>query len=535
MPSDFRSRFVNGTDITTIYFSDFFDVSADVLETYGAFDVSLIKDLPLFIDPFLLFNSHKQEYQSLHNEIIKYLRFLKDRSLSGQLNIGLMEAWFTFPEVKQTWLGYSVASNRGSGLGIDFARALNANLVEVFRDFGQETVTRSSHLEKLCLISAGVGRDNISDFATNLIKHHLLGYTQNFARQYLHPDQRRIVKVHKTRFNYDTEVWESLRFDLPFVNHDYVILTPVDLLTKDETWINRPDMVGKYTEVVAAVTNTQLRAQLNNYFAITLENIRTADDKARQERNAASDRTGRRVRAEPTEPSHKQVENAALETIRHFPEFIDHFIRWKEDHGDEAEAQADERVRSSERLYVAQVRELALMLLKQTGFYQIPGDTLDEARERVVFLKDVIENKGGYRLFYADGKPIRRESDLHILFRLTWCNTVSDVNREVNNGRGPSDFEVSRGRFDKSLVEFKLAKNTSLAKNLQHQVEIYKQASDAQNALKVIVFFTREERDRVLGILKNLGLDTNRDVIMIDARDDNKPSASKADAIGLTN
>jgi hypothetical protein len=45
-----------------IYFSDFFGVSRDVLKAYGAFDISLINDLPMFIDPFLLFNSAKPEY-----------------------------------------------------------------------------------------------------------------------------------------------------------------------------------------------------------------------------------------------------------------------------------------------------------------------------------------------------------------------------------------------------------------------------------------------------------------------------------------
>lgn len=32
-----------------IYFSDFFEVDKDVLESYGAFNVSLVNDLPLFI------------------------------------------------------------------------------------------------------------------------------------------------------------------------------------------------------------------------------------------------------------------------------------------------------------------------------------------------------------------------------------------------------------------------------------------------------------------------------------------------------
>lgn len=54
-----------------IYFTDFFQVPPDVLEEYGAFNVSLINDLPLFVDPFLLFNSEKEEYQRLHDQIIK--------------------------------------------------------------------------------------------------------------------------------------------------------------------------------------------------------------------------------------------------------------------------------------------------------------------------------------------------------------------------------------------------------------------------------------------------------------------------------
>ena len=55
-----------------IYFSDFFGVSRETMRAYGAFDVSLINDLPMFIDPFLLFNSDNPEYQKLHDEMIKY-------------------------------------------------------------------------------------------------------------------------------------------------------------------------------------------------------------------------------------------------------------------------------------------------------------------------------------------------------------------------------------------------------------------------------------------------------------------------------
>jgi len=35
--------------IMKIYFTDFFGVSPEVMESYGAFNISLINDLPLFI------------------------------------------------------------------------------------------------------------------------------------------------------------------------------------------------------------------------------------------------------------------------------------------------------------------------------------------------------------------------------------------------------------------------------------------------------------------------------------------------------
>jgi len=148
------------------FFSDRFGIDADVLEQYGALDVSLVADLPLFIDPFLLFNSKKTEYRQLHDELIRYLIFLRDKSQKGDVSDALLRVWYCFPEVKQTWLGFSLEGNKGSGLGIDFARALHQNLHRLFPKFGVEKITKGSHIEKVCLIRDGVGRDNISDFVT---------------------------------------------------------------------------------------------------------------------------------------------------------------------------------------------------------------------------------------------------------------------------------------------------------------------------------------------------------------------------------
>ncbi|MDR3717991.1 MAG: hypothetical protein P4K98_04265 [Bryobacteraceae bacterium] len=484
-----------------MYFSDFFGVTKAALNKYGAFDISLLADLPLFVDPFLLFNSKKPKYRTLHDGIIEYLRFLKEKSAADQdLDADLLDAWYRFPEVGQNWLGFSAKGNSGHGLGKKFAGALHTNLGRIFGTFGAENVTRGSHLEKLCLIREGVGRDNISDFTNNLIHEYLLEYTQAFALRHIDPSLRRKVAVRKVRFNYDTESWETASFDLPWYLDDFVLLTPKDILTKDETWINKTELVERFESIPEAIPNAQLRGQISNYFRKML----------------------------PRKPSRKDERDAAFQTIQRFPELVDFYIKRKEDTGDQAESIASQRVQFSQQLYLEQFRELAELLQRKTAFYATPGTSYADAYQRVQFFKDVIENKGGQRIFYIDGKPLEREEDLHILYRLTWFATPSVVTREANDGRGPVDFLVSQGPADKTLVEFKLAKNSQLERNLKNQTPVYEKASDAETSIKVIVYFSVAERRRVEGILKNLKMDGDKNVILVDARKDNKPSGSKA-------
>jgi len=483
-----------------IYFSQHFNVSPEVLDNYGAFDISIINDLPLFIDPFQLFNSKKPLYKHLHDKIIRYLQFLRDKSVGGQVNRGLLKAWYTFPEVKQNWLGFSLSGNKGRGLYLDFANSLNRNLNIIFKDFGKEQIASGSHLEKLCLIKKGVGKDSISDFTTNLIKDFLLEYTQTFAQKHIVDDLRRTVVIDKVKFNYNTETWEPKEFDLPYINDDYVVLTPKDILTKDDVWINKADLFRDYNQIANAIENEQLRAQINNYFLTVL----------------------------PREASKEQRLKAISKVLERYPQILEYYIRSKEKRSTEAKWLSNKKVYESEIFYIKQILEFTKNLNAHTNFYFIKGDTLEEARDRVDFLKDIIENKGGHRIFYVDDQPIRRESDLQIMFRLTWFGTPSDISREVNNGRGPVDFKVSRGSKDKSLVEFKLASNTQLRRNLKKQVPIYEKASDTNKSLKVILYFTAEELDKVQKILKEEKLDEDNNIILIDARSDNKPSGSKA-------
>jgi len=136
----------------------------------------------------------------------------------------------------------------------------------------------------------------------------------------------------------------------------------------------------------------------------------------------------------------------------------------------------------------------------------------------------MIENKGCWKIFYINGKPIRREEDLQVLFRLVWFGTILDVRREVDDGRGYADYKISYGK-DKTLVEFKLASNKKLKTQLQHQLELYKLASDAEHGYKVILYFTTDELISLNRILTELKMLKDPNIMLIDARV--KASASR--------
>lgn len=487
-----------------IYFSDFFQIDSKIIEDYGAPDISLISDLPLFIDPFLIFNSSKPEYKRLHSEIIKYLSFLKDKSIHGEIDKGLLKAWFTFPEIYQIWIGYSVAGSKGNGLGRDFANALNDNLYRIFNNFGNEQITKSSHLEKLCLIEKGVGKDHISDFAANLIKEYLLEYTQTFARKYLKSDFKKKFTVKKVRFNYKTQVWESDSFELPVHNGDYVLLTPRDILTRDEIWINKEDLIKKFDDIPEAITNEELRAQVTNYF---LSQLPKSPPKK--------------------EPTKKEVAEATINTIRQFPVIIDYYIKNKEARGDRAVSISSEKVANTEEIFIHKVKESVAIIQNETEFYKIAGNTYEETMQKILFLKDCIENKDVYKNFYdKKGQPIKREENLKLVFKLMWYGTPSDVNAEVNNGRGYVDFKISRGRVDSTVVEFKLASNSKLKQNLAKQLEIYKKANNTEQGIKVIMYFSEEEYQKVKKVVRELDMTDDKNIILINARKDDKISAS---------
>lgn len=487
-----------------VYFSDIFGVSEEVIEEYGAFNISLINDMPLFIDPFLLFNSDNPDYQKLHEEIINYICFLRDEAGKPTYNLkAKLELLYSFKEVKQNWLGFCLCGNDGRALGPAFAKDLYNNLNTIFNNFDNNDITQSPHIEKLCLISNDVGKDKISDFTVNLIKGYLLWYTQEFAQKYISSNMCKEIMIQKVRFNYRTKTWVADKFYLPYFNNDFVILTPKDILTRKRIFINRDDMLNRMYDIVPSIEDDTLRYQLNEFFRDVLER-----------------------KQNKTPYSKEEKEKALVRLISDNPDIMDYYIKYKENTGEQAVSDSKTRVEEIEQILQAQTKAFICALESNTNFYKRRNtDAYSESLSRVHYLKQVIENNDGYKVFYIGGKPITNEKMLHIMFRLTWFASEYDVNSEVNNGRGPVDYKVSYGSVDMSLIEFKLASNSKLKQNLAKQTEIYAKANQTNVKIKVILYFTEGEYAKTRKILNELNLNNKENVILINGIN-NKPSAS---------
>lgn len=474
----------------SVMFSDAFEVSPEVIKEYGSIDISLDCDVPVFIDPFRLYASEKPEYQILHDRIVTYLQFIRDITLIRPEQRKLVVAeYLHFGEVNEIHLGFSENGNRGRGLGIKFGDSLFDNLPKLVEPDDCKRISKSTHVEKLCIITDGVGRDFVSDFTANLIKDYLCRYTELFAKTHIKSTYCESVAISRARFDSVEGKWKDESYYLPFYRHRPVLLVPRDILTRSDTWINKDDLVRSLRVLPDSITDEVLREKLKNTISEIMDPVRkmNAEEKL----------------------AHK------IAFIESHPEIVDWYIKSKEDSKDVANEILGERIGDFERAYdfvKGPIRNALRAAEKGNNIV----NTYEETRRRALHFKHVMEDMDVYQVLYRNGVACFDEHTISLLFRPLWIDTESDVSFESNNGRGPADVKISRGAHDKCMVEFKLATNKKLKQNLRHQVDVYKRAHEAEKSIEIIIYKDEREYNIVMRALREVGLEGSDDVILID-------------------
>lgn len=496
-------------------FSEKFKVSKNIIEKYGAIDISLVCDIPLFIDPMLIFNSNKPVYRDLHKDIIKYFHFLAKKS-EKTLELADIKTWFTFNEVCNNWFGYALEGNKGSALDIEFGKFLYNNIKFVLRT---NDIPNGEHAEKIMLLYEGSGRDKISDMTVNLIKGFLCEYTQTFAKKYLKKSDCGIFYVEKADFNYETESFITKEYYLPFVinekgEDEFILLTPSDILRRNEPSINRDHFLKNNRKIRDYIENDVLKTQVNNYIAKAV---------------GAYEKEQYKNKKKPSESKIKKIEKEAFaEMVKEYPEIYDYYIKMREEEEEEIKKECFEEVDMQIDKFINNAKELIKLFQKSNYELHESNSAYEESKNRIKFFKHIIEDCDGYRNLYCNGKRISTENDLQRMFKLVWYQTSFKPDFETNNGRGPADVVVSKGIKNQNVIEFKLASNPNL-KHVFEQTEIYKKANNATKSVIAIFYFTEQELKKVNKMINDAGQSerVDKDIILIDCRRDNKQSASK--------
>jgi hypothetical protein len=150
--------------------TDFYGISAGQADLDFAIPF-FEEDIPLYVDPFLLWRSPSQQDNTLHTGLVNSFNhqnwlLRKGRDSEAVQNLVIAS------ECDEVGFGLS-AKRRGKRIGEGTAHEILA-LFRRIPEYGQFGVT---HFEEIQLYVDGISRDRISDIACNFLKSFLIDYT----------------------------------------------------------------------------------------------------------------------------------------------------------------------------------------------------------------------------------------------------------------------------------------------------------------------------------------------------------------------
>ncbi|WP_454834354.1 hypothetical protein [Rahnella aceris] len=192
------------------------------------------EDIPLYVDPFLLWKSPSLQDQSLHTAItnsFNHLNYLIKKQRDDEA-IGTLINLSECPEV-----GLGVSTSR-KGLKIGVKQA--TEILKLFTEIPEYSQFGFTHFEVIQLYVSGISKDRVSDIACNYIKSFLIDYTIEQCEINGIPTEGVILD---SVYNYQKHIFDSNKRMLLPVNpktKEPLIFTPKRWL-RFNPWINYED------------------------------------------------------------------------------------------------------------------------------------------------------------------------------------------------------------------------------------------------------------------------------------------------------
>jgi hypothetical protein len=191
----------------------------------------LEQDIPLYVDPFLLWASEKPEYKHWHAAIVDFCHRVATLSVRAPAEAKRLLAGCR--EEAALGLGYGARSRNGRSVG----PTLVASIVQAHQEVPQLRQGTLRHLEELQLVIPKFAEDMVSDVSTAIVKPLLLDFTVQICAHLKIPT--RLARVREV-FDPRKGVWvPPAERPLPFnpVTGLPLLLVSLDLL-RHLPWIN---------------------------------------------------------------------------------------------------------------------------------------------------------------------------------------------------------------------------------------------------------------------------------------------------------
>ena len=241
----------------------------------------LEEDIPLGVDPFLLWKSPSHQDNSLHLSLVNsfnHLGFLMTKGKSDAAREILVRA----SECDFTRLGFS-QTGQGRRIGKDTAdRVLN-----LFKDIPQLRSTGFVHFEEIQLLTENISKDRVSDFSCTFLLSFLIDYTMQQCEEHGIPTEDiEVPSVYRITTNSFSEN-EKAKLPVSPNSKQSIVLVPKRWLRK-VPWISFDGYIDSfYSQEIATEPDSShdrikvLNFNRNNYGmvqAYTQQRERTQED-----------------------------------------------------------------------------------------------------------------------------------------------------------------------------------------------------------------------------------------------------------------
>jgi hypothetical protein len=217
------------------------------------------EDIPLYVDPFLLWRSPSQQDQALHTSLINAFNCLGVLAKKGHTDEAIA-ALIAASECDEVGMGSSVR-RKGKRLGSDKA----AEVISLFSRIPQYRDAGFRHFEEIQFYIDGIAKDRVSDISCNFLKSFLIDFTIDQCDRLGIP--REMCSVENV-YDYRSNTFRNGTFSLPVnpVDQKPLLFVPKRWL-RFTPWLNYDDYFENYCpqDDVAHVAHTLDRVEVLNY------------------------------------------------------------------------------------------------------------------------------------------------------------------------------------------------------------------------------------------------------------------------------